>query len=86
MKLPKISSWTAVVVIAGIAGVCAMVALDADTVKMGAYSTAFIFLAGGLQKLFPGDDKKDEEAEKTPPTTKSPEIPVTHDTEEDRLP
>lgn len=54
MNLPKINAWTAVVVIAGIAGIVAMIHYKADPEKIGAYSIAIIALAAQLQKLFPG--------------------------------
>ena len=55
MKLPNINMWTALVVVAGIAGTCAMVALKADPTAIAAYSAAFIALSGALSKLFPGE-------------------------------
>lgn len=56
MQLPKIEGWTAIVVVAGIAGVCLLVHLKADPEQIGAYAMAFIALAGGLKKLFPGGE------------------------------
>lgn len=54
MKLPPINGWTALVVVAGIAGVCLLVYLHADPEYVGAYGLAVIGLLAQASKLFPG--------------------------------
>ena len=57
----KIEPWTALVIIAGIAGVVAMAYFKVDTTALAAYSAALIAAAGAFRQLTytkPTDTKK----------------------------
>jgi hypothetical protein len=47
----KIEPWTAVVIVAGIAGLVAMAKLKVDVTAIAAYSAALIGIAGALRQL-----------------------------------
>jgi hypothetical protein len=54
MKLPNLSIWTAIVVVAAIVGVIACVYWKVDPVAFGIYSGLVLALVANLEKLFPG--------------------------------
>ena len=51
MSTFKLEPWTALVIVAGIAGVIAMAYLRVDTTALAAYAAAAITLAGALRQL-----------------------------------
>lgn len=51
MKLPQFNGWTSLVVVAGIAGVFAMVHYKVSPETLGGYAAAMIGLAAALEKI-----------------------------------